>query len=142
MCIALLSDSFNFSRPFSYVKHLNFLDTTEFNLSMPIYINIVRHPVDRVYAWYYYIRAPWYVLKPRPQDIVPMKTRNNTKNSRNVSNVTEGDRTIPNKQWNWKKGRMPSVRFLKTSYIDCIENKNFECLHIKGMTHISSIYCE
>ena len=41
---------------------MNFLDFEEFNKTNPIYINIVRHPVERVISWYYYIRQNWYAL--------------------------------------------------------------------------------
>ena len=105
---------------------------------MPIYLNIVRHPVDRVYAWYYYIRAPWYIINPNPQDMT-MKynslniTDNN--NSTNTFNGTEWDTGIQKKQWNWKKGRMPNLRFLKTSFVDCVNNGVPECQYIKGETY-------
>ena len=41
----------NMSRPFSYVKHLNFLDMTELNYTNPIYANFVRDPVERIISW-------------------------------------------------------------------------------------------
>ena len=46
----------NITIPFSLTKHTNFLDFEEFNRTNPIYINIVRNPVERVISWYYYIR--------------------------------------------------------------------------------------
>lgn len=30
---------------------------------MPIYMNIVRDPIERVISWFYYIRAPWYIIE-------------------------------------------------------------------------------
>ena len=52
----------NCTKPYSYVKHINFIDFTEFNMTQPIYINFVRDPVSRVISWYYYIRAPWRII--------------------------------------------------------------------------------
>ena len=46
----------NLSIPYSFTKHMNFLDFEEFNKTNPIYINIVRNPIERVISWYYYIR--------------------------------------------------------------------------------------
>ena len=46
----------NLSTPYSFTKHMNFLDFEEFNKTNPIYINIVRNPIERVISWYYYIR--------------------------------------------------------------------------------------
>ena len=57
----------NCTKPYSYVKHLNFLDFTEFNLTNPVYVNFVRHPVDRIMSWYYYHRTPWHIIKFDPK---------------------------------------------------------------------------
>ncbi len=46
-----VDSSTNMSRPFSYVKHINFLDLAELNYTNPIYINFVRDPVDRIISW-------------------------------------------------------------------------------------------
>ena len=34
-----------------------------FNIAEPIYVNMVRDPVERVISWYYYVRAPWYFVE-------------------------------------------------------------------------------
>jgi len=46
-----------------YVKHVCFSNFTKFKLPMPIYVNMVRDPVERVISWYYYVRAPWYFVE-------------------------------------------------------------------------------
>jgi len=48
-----------FNPPSVYVKHVCFVNFTQFDLDMPIYVNMVRDPVERVISWYYYVR---YVL--------------------------------------------------------------------------------
>ncbi|XP_043466136.1 heparan sulfate 2-O-sulfotransferase pipe [Leptopilina heterotoma] len=53
----------NFLEPSVYVKHVCFTNFTEFNLPEPIYVNMVRDPVERVISWYYYVRAPWYYVE-------------------------------------------------------------------------------
>ena len=58
----------NHSYPLSYVKHVNFLNFEEFGRKNPIYINMVRHPVERIISWYYYIRQNWYQLKGDKND--------------------------------------------------------------------------
>ncbi|EDW76758.2 uncharacterized protein Dwil_GK19598, partial [Drosophila willistoni] len=40
-----------------FIEHGNWLDFPGFKLPKPIYINLVRDPVDRVISWYYYIRG-------------------------------------------------------------------------------------
>jgi len=53
----------SFSPPSVYVKHVCFSNFTKFDLEMPIYVNMVRDPVERVISWYYYVRAPWYFVE-------------------------------------------------------------------------------
>ncbi|XP_030387988.1 heparan sulfate 2-O-sulfotransferase pipe-like [Scaptodrosophila lebanonensis] len=60
-----------------FASHLNYLNFSYYDQPKPIYINMVRDPVDRVISWYYYIRAPWI--------FVPNRRRNN--------------REMPNPKW-------------------------------------------
>merc|ERR1719483_1625532 len=53
----------SFQSPSVYVKHVCFTNFTKFDLDMPIYVNMVRDPVERVISWYYYVRAPWYFVE-------------------------------------------------------------------------------
>ena len=52
-----------FEPPSVYVKHVCFVNFTQFDMEMPIYVNLVRDPVERVISWYYYVRAPWYFVE-------------------------------------------------------------------------------
>ena len=48
--------------PYTYNKHINFINFEEFGLQNPIYINFVREPVERAISWYYYRRQNWYMF--------------------------------------------------------------------------------
>ena len=67
--------------PGSYTKHISYLDFDYFNeltkmpqvqdilenktfkYKRPIFVNMVREPINRVISWYYYVRAPWYFVE-------------------------------------------------------------------------------
>ncbi|XP_044570412.1 heparan sulfate 2-O-sulfotransferase pipe [Drosophila ananassae] len=48
---------------FAYVEHMNFMNFRPFHHPQPIYINLVRDPVERVISWFYYKRTPWNSVK-------------------------------------------------------------------------------
>ncbi|KAF2355549.1 Sulfotransferase [Trinorchestia longiramus] len=52
-----------FRPPSVYVKHVCYVNFTKYNYTQPIYVNMVRDPVERVISWYYYVRAPWYFVE-------------------------------------------------------------------------------
>jgi len=52
-----------FEPPSVYVKHVCFVNFTQFDMDQPIMVNLVRDPVERVISWYYYVRAPWYFVE-------------------------------------------------------------------------------
>lgn len=39
-----------------YIEHTAWIDFQEYNLPKPIFINLVRDPVERMISWYYYVR--------------------------------------------------------------------------------------
>ena len=43
----------------AYIEHVNYIDFEEFDLLKPIYINLVRDPVERVISWYFYARGAY-----------------------------------------------------------------------------------
>ncbi|XP_011183213.1 heparan sulfate 2-O-sulfotransferase pipe isoform X1 [Zeugodacus cucurbitae] len=65
-------------KPHAYSQHLAYINFTRFHLPKPIYINLVRHPIERIISWHYYVRAEWYYkdmkaklgdkAPPRPSD--------------------------------------------------------------------------
>ncbi|XP_034658967.1 heparan sulfate 2-O-sulfotransferase pipe-like isoform X7 [Drosophila subobscura] len=40
-----------------YIEHCNWLDFRRYELPKPIYINLVRDPVERMISWFYYVRS-------------------------------------------------------------------------------------
>ncbi|XP_037940414.1 heparan sulfate 2-O-sulfotransferase pipe-like [Teleopsis dalmanni] len=42
-----------------YIEHCNWLDFSKFNLPKPIYINLVRDPVERMISWFFYVRGAY-----------------------------------------------------------------------------------
>ena len=93
----------NITTPFTYTKHINFINFEEFNQTNPIYINFVRDPVDRVVSWYYYSRQSWWQMS---YDEV------NQKHTLKPKNHNPG--------------------LIKMSYEECVEKKLPECVYIPG----------
>lgn len=43
----------------AFSPHMCFVNFTKFNRPRPIYVNLVRDPVERIPSWFYYVRSPW-----------------------------------------------------------------------------------
>ena len=89
--------------PLSYTKHVNFFNFEEHNRKNPIYVNMVRHPIERVISWYYYIRQGWYQFRNDDK-------RNTTKLKRENMNPT----------------------FFKVTYEECFNKELPECRYPIG----------
>ncbi|XP_040580410.1 uncharacterized protein [Lepeophtheirus salmonis] len=63
------------TKPTVFVRHYNFVDFTKYGYSWtPIYINMVRDPIERVISWFYYQRASWNIverIQTFPQEPLP-----------------------------------------------------------------------
>ena len=44
-------------QPWVYIRHIHFIDFSPFNQPTPMYINVIRDPVDRLVSYYYYKRT-------------------------------------------------------------------------------------
>ncbi|XP_030387991.1 heparan sulfate 2-O-sulfotransferase pipe-like [Scaptodrosophila lebanonensis] len=42
-----------------YIEHINWLDFEDFDLPKPIYMGMVRDPIERVISWFYYVRGSY-----------------------------------------------------------------------------------
>ena len=120
--IKAITDHLAKERPYAFLKHQNFLDFAAAGHRPPIYMNFVRHPVERIISWYYYVRAPWYQLE-------------------------EDART--NRTW-LKTDHGITVRDMKMSLEDCVERRHRQChlrprmrIHGGAVTHVSqmSFFC-
>ncbi|ALC45171.1 pip [Drosophila busckii] len=56
----LMADLLTRPKPHIYSQHVAYINFTRFHLPRPIYINLVRDPIERIISWHYYVRARWY----------------------------------------------------------------------------------
>ncbi|KAH8322060.1 hypothetical protein KR059_001423 [Drosophila kikkawai] len=57
-----------------YIEHIPWIDFNEYNLPKPIFINLVRDPVERMISWYYYVRNSYRnAIFYRNNPLAPLK---------------------------------------------------------------------
>lgn len=61
--VDLIEEILDKGEPASYSKHVAYVEFTDNDYPQPIYMNLVRDPVERIISWFYYIRAPWYIAE-------------------------------------------------------------------------------
>ncbi|XP_017072086.2 heparan sulfate 2-O-sulfotransferase pipe isoform X3 [Drosophila eugracilis] len=61
----LRTEVLNCTRANTYTKHVAYLDFDQLDEPWPIYINLVRDPIERLVSWFYYVRAPWHFAERR-----------------------------------------------------------------------------
>uniref|UniRef100_A0A1I8M4Q8 Heparan sulfate 2-O-sulfotransferase pipe n=1 Tax=Musca domestica TaxID=7370 RepID=A0A1I8M4Q8_MUSDO len=69
----LIHEIYNLTRPRIYSQHIAYINFTQHHMPRPIYINLVRDPIERIRSWHYYVRAEWYYrdLKAKLGDRAP-----------------------------------------------------------------------
>lgn len=55
-----IREIYDMSRPRAYSQHIAYINFTQHHMPRPIYINLVRDPIERIRSWHYYVRAEWY----------------------------------------------------------------------------------
>ena len=54
---------YNLGSSYAYSMHFNYINFRLYGLPQPIYINMVRDPVERIISWFYYRRTPWSAVQ-------------------------------------------------------------------------------
>ncbi|KAF4527127.1 hypothetical protein B566_EDAN016092 [Ephemera danica] len=108
----------NLEAPGVYVKHVCYTNFIKYGFPDPIYMNIVRDPVERVISWYYYIRAPWYyVERKRAFPDLPLPDPNWLKKDFETC-VLRGDRECRYIEGETREGIGDHRQFFGSNYVD------------------------
>ncbi|XP_058985297.1 heparan sulfate 2-O-sulfotransferase pipe isoform X4 [Musca domestica] len=59
----LVDELYEMGPSHAHSMHVNFINFRRYDTSQPIYINLVRDPVERVISWFYYRRTPWSAVQ-------------------------------------------------------------------------------
>ncbi|XP_068203308.1 heparan sulfate 2-O-sulfotransferase pipe-like [Palaemon carinicauda] len=49
--------------PTAVLQSFSYINFTQFNLSKPIHISVVREPIERAISWFYHVRAPFQLIE-------------------------------------------------------------------------------
>ena len=101
-----------------YYRHMAYMNMSDYGLPQPIYISVVRHPIDRVVSWYYYQR--W---KDRPDDKTPAELCDKNSDWRNLCDTYELSRQEDYHQ---------SEEWYNMTFDECAEKKLPECTFLPG----------
>lgn len=105
-----------------YFRHMTYVDFKTYGIPQPIYVSIVRHPIDRMVSWYYYLR--W---RNREDDVQPKEVCAKSAKWRAFCKMMEKTR---NKELN------KSQDWFDMDFNDCVKNKHPECVYNDGDGHL------
>ena len=105
-----------------YYRHMSFMNMSEYQLPKPIYISVVRHPIDRVVSWYYYQR--W---KDRPDDQTPKELCDKNSDWKKLCDNYETSRQQDYQQ---------SETWYNMTFDECVEKKLPECNFPSGSGYL------
>ncbi|CAF1533167.1 unnamed protein product, partial [Didymodactylos carnosus] len=63
----IISNIFKLAQPALYERHMYFIDFTAFQKPQPVYINVIRDPLQRAISDYYFTRATYDCVKKYPE---------------------------------------------------------------------------
>ena len=117
---SLISEPLGHNKSVACLDHIYFLNTKEYSRPKnPIYINMVRDPLQRLVSWYYYIRSTEKLLDNRSwheRHYAPLQGK------------------APKVE--------PEIKILKTRFEDCVRNNLNECIFSTGKnSHLNVEQC-
>ena len=105
-----------------YYRHMTYLNMSDYGSAQPIYISVVRHPIDRVVSWYYYQR--W---KDRPDDKTPAELCDKNSDWRNLCDSYQLSR---------QQDYTQSEEWFNMTFDECAEKKLAECTFSPGSGYL------
>ncbi|XP_037076783.1 heparan sulfate 2-O-sulfotransferase pipe-like [Pollicipes pollicipes] len=95
------------SKPAVVMKQISHLNFSAYGFNKPIYVSMVRHPIEHAHSWFYWLRAPYAVVERA---------------------LSFGKEEAVN--------HLPKATFLKKSFEACVESGDPECTYLPGTERV------